>query len=226
MSAAQMDTLPAISDARLPDTYTNAVKALEQATAIDECQAWADKAMALASYARQSRDDRLHRMAVRIQARATRRCGELLENVPPNVGGRPSNETKTRADARPSFTREKVAADAGLSGHQRKTALRVASLPKAEFERQVESEKPPTVSALANQGKKPRALVDLEGIPPDDFRSATELMGLMRRLAEFCHGHDAIHVSRAFKSHERPMLRENIEAGGAWLRVFAAHLPE
>ncbi|WP_321941677.1 hypothetical protein [Paraburkholderia tropica] len=224
MNAVTMDSLPAISDARLPESYTNAVNALEQATAIDECQAWADKAMALASYARQSRDDRLHRMAMRIQARATRRCGELLHQVP-RAAGRPPKVEINKA-ARTNISREQVATDAGMSKHQRVTALRVASVPKAEFERQVESTKPPTVTALADQGRKTRVLVDLEGIPPEDFRSATELMGLMRRLTEFCRDHDALRVAAAFKAHERPLLRENIAAGGEWLRLFVRHLPE
>ncbi|WP_322046025.1 hypothetical protein [Paraburkholderia sp. J67] len=152
MNAVTMDSLPAISDARLPESYTNAVNALEQATAIDECQPWADKAMALASYARQSRDDRLHRMAMRIQARATRRCGELLHQFPPAAGRPPKVEINKAA--RTNISREQVAADVGMSKHHRVTALRVASVPKAEFERQVESTKPPTVTALADQGRK------------------------------------------------------------------------
>jgi hypothetical protein len=219
-----MATLPTISDARLPDTYANAVVALEQATAIDECQSWADKAMALASYARQSSDDRLHKMAIRIQARAIRRCGDLLAQVPPAPGGRPSKETHTVDDM--SLSRERVASDAGMSKRQKDTALRVAAVPRAEFEAQVESAEPPTVTKLAEQGKKTRPLVDLEGIPPEDFRAATELQGLLRRLAEYCQSHEAARVAGAFKPHERPVLRSNIAAGGEWLREFARHFPE
>ncbi|MGH8226984.1 MAG: hypothetical protein ACREU3_03600 [Steroidobacteraceae bacterium] len=40
----------------------------------------------------------------------------------------------------PTLSRESAATDAGLSERQRKTALRVASVPEADFERQVESE--------------------------------------------------------------------------------------
>jgi len=48
---------------------------------MDECKSWADKAEALSSYAKQANDNTLHRLADRIQARAIRREGELLEEI-------------------------------------------------------------------------------------------------------------------------------------------------
>ncbi|WP_413185610.1 hypothetical protein [Paraburkholderia sacchari] len=42
---------------------------------------------------------------MRIQARAIRRCGELLDVVPRDPGGRPSAEEKTSVGDRTSFTR-------------------------------------------------------------------------------------------------------------------------
>jgi len=65
-------------DARLPDTYEQAKAVLAKCDCIDECRDWADKMEALSSYARQSKDTALRNMADRIQARAVRRCGELL----------------------------------------------------------------------------------------------------------------------------------------------------
>lgn len=67
-----------VCDAPLPIVYERATKALAECARIDECQDWANKAKALASYARQSKDDTLRKMADRIQARAIRRCGELI----------------------------------------------------------------------------------------------------------------------------------------------------
>lgn len=55
---------------------------------IDECQDWANKAKALANYARQSKDDTLRKMADHIQARAIRRCGESLKQVEAGHGNR------------------------------------------------------------------------------------------------------------------------------------------
>src|SRR4029077_1414514 len=62
------------SAARLPATYEEARAAIAECERIDECKGWSDRAAALASYARQAKDDSLRVMAVRIQARAERRC--------------------------------------------------------------------------------------------------------------------------------------------------------
>ncbi len=47
-------SLPIIPDARLPRTYEAAKAALSECQQVDECKDWADKAAALASYARQA----------------------------------------------------------------------------------------------------------------------------------------------------------------------------
>ena len=64
--------------ARLPANYEAAKRALSQADRVDECKTWADKAQALASYAKQAGDKTLFDYAKRIQARAIRRAGQLL----------------------------------------------------------------------------------------------------------------------------------------------------
>jgi hypothetical protein len=82
-----------VSDARLPATYEQAKAALAQCSRIDECQEWANKAEALASYARQADDDTLRKLADRIQGRAVRRCGELLKLYQTGPqGGRPKEK--------------------------------------------------------------------------------------------------------------------------------------
>src|SRR5579863_2644703 len=110
--------LPSIGKARLPTTYEKAKETLAKCSNIDECQDWADKAEALASYAKQAGDDSLRKMADRIQARAIRRCGELLRRLAPNDrAGRNCNGTVT-------ITRTQAAKDAGLSIRQKRSALR------------------------------------------------------------------------------------------------------
>ena len=85
--------LPSISRAKLPATYAAAKEAITECARIDECKDWADKSEALASYAKQAEDDALRKMCDRIQARAIRRCGELLRAICPDKGGRPSAKT-------------------------------------------------------------------------------------------------------------------------------------
>ncbi len=71
-----------------------------------------------------------------IKARAIRRCGELAKLIEP-ARGHENGWVPTRSGE---------AKKAGLSSHQLKQAIRVANVPKADFERQVESERPPTIT--------------------------------------------------------------------------------
>jgi len=177
MSAIIPAELPNIADARLPATYESAKQALAECSRIDECQNWADKAAALASYARQARDDTLFNFAMRIKARALDRCGELLRRIPASPGGRP--ETKDVVDLSLS-PRQQAAHDAQLSERQRKTALRINNIPLESFEALVESEKPPTATQLAEMGKKKRQLRDLGDRSPEQFAAATALTELIQ----------------------------------------------
>jgi hypothetical protein len=87
---------------------------------------------------------RAEMMADRIQARAIRRCGKLLKISPANGANQNIREGLTN----PKVTQESAATEASLSEHQRKTALRVANIDSAEFNRQVDGENPPTAMAL------------------------------------------------------------------------------
>jgi hypothetical protein len=164
-----------------------AKKALAECEKIDECKDWADKAAALASYAKQSKDESLFKMATRIQARAIRRCGELLKEIETMQGKRtdlePSNGDDTRLE-----TRKSAAEKAGLSKRQKDTALRVANVPKEEFEAQIESDSPPTVTALAEQGTQkkvfdPFDLMD-SGISFEDHKLAPHIIGVGQELSK------------------------------------------
>lgn len=162
--------------ARLPQTYETAKNALANCASIDECQDWADKAAALASYAKQANDDELMKMATRIRDRAIRRAGELYKQIPEARG---ANQNITSDSGPKVLTRKDAAEAAGMSERQMKTAIRVANVPAADFEKQVESPTPPTVTALAEQGKKsaPKPVLDLQGRDPDEFNSAMHYVG-------------------------------------------------
>lgn len=74
-------------------------------------------------------------MADRIQARAVRRCGELLKQIEAGQGVR-TDKLHDATDMK--LTRTEAATQAGLSERQKVTALRVANVPQPEFERVVE----------------------------------------------------------------------------------------
>lgn len=217
--ALALNALPNIENAKLPIVYERATQALAECSRIDECKEWANKAEALASYARQSKDDTLRKMADRIQARAIRRCGELLKQIETGQGTR-TDKLYDATDMK--LTRTEAATQAGLSERQKVTALRVASVPAQEFERAVESERPPTVTKLAELGKatKPQPLHDLGGIDPRHYARATELRGHLQRLVEFCKNNEPQDIAAAYKQHEIEGIKQSVSQVEAWLDCF------
>lgn len=206
-----------ISRARLPAVYEAAKLALLECSRIDECQQWADKAEALASYARQSDDQTLRKHADRIQARAIRRCGELLRQIEPG-----KNRYDSRQDGTDPPNRKSAAEAAGLSERQRKTALRVANVPSSDFEAAVESDNPPTITRLAEQGCK--SLVDLGSIEPKNFSAATQALRRLLDFENFAAQHDPIAIASGVKKEEIKRARASVAAIDSWLDRFIISL--
>lgn len=218
--------LPDIATAQLPALYENAKKVIAECARIDECKDWADKAAALASYARQSEDDELRAFADRIRARAIRRCGELLAEIPKAKGGITREGTP---GSQPSpVSRSTMASEAGMSERQQKTALRVAAVERETFEAGLALPKPKTVTELAALGTKhaPRPLVDLGGRAPEDFIAATQGMGHVRELADFAERIRPETVVRGTLEHEREPLARRATIAIAWLNDLIAELEE
>lgn len=171
--------------ARLPASYEAAKVALANCESLDECKDWADKAAALASYARQAEDLELERKAARIRARAMRRAGELLKQIEPGQGAR---DGKRGEGAHTPLTREDAAREAGMSKHQQVQAVRVANVPDVEFEKAVEGPIPPTITTLAQQGTQKREAPDpeawLKGRDPEAFNKAMHFTALVEDYAK------------------------------------------
>lgn len=221
--ATQISQMPDIASARLPSSYVEARQAIEKCARIDECQAWGDKAEALASYAKQADDDTLRQLADRIQARAIKRCGQLLREYPSHTGAHLPNRT-----APTSLSRTEAAEQAGLSERQRKTALRVANVPDDQFEDLVESPRPATVTQLAEIGRRarPQPVVDLGGRDPREFSISTQGQGILRELAAFASANDPRIIARGALDSERSSIGRNIEQVKRWLDQLSAAMEE
>jgi hypothetical protein len=207
--------------ALLPQKYEAARAAIAECERIDECKNWSDKAAAMASYARQAKDDSLRVMAVRIQARAERRCGELLKQIP-----RADEATRYgQVAAVPPVTRTQMATDAGLSERQRKTALRIANVPEATFDAHVESPRPPSITQLANLGKETRPATGprspWQEIECAETREACETL---ERFAEYCERSGSEWIGRAVNATEAQEIRRLIAIADSWLDRLAANL--
>ena len=204
--------LPSIANAKLPVLYEEAHAALAKCQKVDECRDWANKAEALASYAKQAKNHELRKMAERIQARAIRRCGALLREIEDGQGAR---SDLLGAGADPKLSRAQAARDAGMSRHQKRTALRVANVPEDEFEALVESDDPPTVTALSEKGTRP--ITDLEGRDPDEYLQTTYALGMLRHCAEFAEEHDPAAIARGALPSEHVKMAALIDTIHPWI---------
>jgi hypothetical protein len=207
-------SLPAVASAPLPATYEAAKRALEQCVALDECKMWANRAEALASYARQANDDALLKMSMRVQARAIDRCGELVREIKPA-----KNQHDVDASGGAPTGRFQAARRAGLSRDQTVTALRVNNVPRDEFERLVESDDPPTVTKLAELGttKHEDDPGYLKGREPDDFAAATPFIGLAKEFLSEAQEIDLDRVHRGLNEAERAEARANYQKCAEWI---------
>ena len=175
-------SLPSAPRAKLPVAYENAKTALATCDKVDECKDWSDKALALASYARQARDEMLLMTAIRIQTRAITRAGELLDEIAPKRGA--NQNFKVGGD--PKVGRTQAATDAGLSERQRKQSLRVAGVKRSDpeaFEEMLESECPLTPAQIL---RNENAFANHR--TPDhtgtEFQAATAYLGMLSELKE------------------------------------------
>lgn len=203
--ARRHSALPNPATANLPATYEHACSALAKCERLDECKDWADKAAALASYARQADDPTLERLAVRIKARAVRRCGDLLHTFDARGAHR-------KKDTSGHSSQHKAGTDAGLSERQIKTAVRVANVPQDVFDAEVEKEQPTTVQALAEMGTQERTK-----IAPPGFQHGTYAIGRLKELAVFCGEHSPASIAEALYPHERSSTAANARIVYAWL---------
>lgn len=213
------------TSAPLPVVYTNAIAALANCERVDECADWKNKAEAIASYARQSKDETLLHTAMRIKGRAVRRVGELLREIPEQPGKRTDLEPKAGAGPRLE-TRANVAERVDMSPRQVKDALRVAAIPEKKFERAIEADKPATITELAKLGTKPKAPSGeyLRGRDPRDFNASLHGLAAVRNFARDAQSKDIAAIVRGTDDDGREKALVHIKAAMAWLTRLQAAL--
>jgi hypothetical protein len=195
-----------VANAQLPATYDAAKTAIATCESVDECKKWADKAAALAAYARMAEDDTLHVLATRIRGRAVRRAGELLQQFQTGPkGGRPA---ENRAAAGP-VSQAEAGERAGLSPRQIKDSVRVSNVPKEKFEAALTRENPATVSELAGMGTKSAPTPHVEPERPRGFAEATQFLGKLEELAEYCSEHEPELIAGGLRPREIANVRQH-----------------
>jgi hypothetical protein len=215
----QPPKLPAVAETGFPVSYEEARQAIARCESPFECRTMADQAAAMAVYARMRDDTDLLNRAVRLQAWAARRWGELDKKLHPDKSR--ENLKQNQSPVRKLVDQQPVRRPAptdGTSEYQRKVCRQLAAIPETEFTRQVESENPPTASQLAEQGKVTRVR-DPEYSPPADTCQA------IRAFAQFASSTDPAELAQAVTAEEAQMVREMVKRAGSWLTKFWDNLP-
>lgn len=209
--------LPSVTDATLPERYRCAQDALAECSQIDECKDWSDKMAALASYAKQAEDSTLEKYALRIRARAVRRCGELLkmqkETVGFATGGKPyqsSTASSSEGVERPTL------ADAGISHKFSHQAQQVAGLSQEAFDAAVDSDNPPSVHGLVAMARR-----DITGEQRDAF---ARVKRAMRAYALFLAKNDAVMAASGETAEDAQEVRQFIAIIDRWHDRFTVRL--
>lgn len=198
------------ANAPLPVVYENAKNALSQCSNIDECVDWADKALALASYARQVDDDELERLANRIRARAIRRCGELLASFD---GQGKRNDLKLYTDG---DTKSSAATKAGLSKRQKDQAVNMANLMAEDFEALVDADEPLSPSEIAEKGKREY----LSKKKPEGFADAIYFKGSLQRLFEKTEEFEPLYILGGMSDDDKSECKALIDRIEVWFDKF------
>jgi hypothetical protein len=105
-----------------------------------------------------------------------------------------------------------------MSKDQEKQAVRLANVPAEEFEAAIESESPPTITALAQLGIVPHPR-------PQNFYAATHTIAAMQTFASFCAKYPAERVADGLSPEEAQEVVELINKLDAWLDILITHLP-
>ena len=219
------ENLPVPAGAKLPATYEAAERAIAALNTVEEAKAWADKAAALAYYARQANDKPLRRLAQRAELRATNRMEELLRQYPELHGG----DRKTVSSCQPDnlISRRQAAHQAGLNDRQYRDTQALGAVSAPELKAALESDDPPTPRQLAERARsscQPDNLKSARTVAPADPAQVAKATALLREFAAFCDTHDPVRIACS-PGIDAELLRTFVSTIDRWLDAFVTRLP-
>lgn len=195
----------------VPVEYESAVKALQACVTLDDAKIWADKSDALAAWAKIYRNDEAGIEARRLKLHAFRRMGELAREIRPKITG-----LVGKGGTAPGSIALMV--ESGLSLHSANAAAAISKMPKRDFLRAVNAQKPCAPSSL---------LPKFSTKVSEAWRTIAGACGgnSMLGFRSFCRGRDAETLARSLNSDEIDKARALVTDITEWLDEFEQNLP-
>lgn len=194
----------------IPVEYEQAVTALQACTSIDDSKYWADKADALAAWAKIYRSDEAGRKAAQLKLHAYRRMGQLATEL---KQGRKITEAGPRM----------LLVERGLTLQQAKAAMYMARISERTLSQIISQERPLSPVTIRQQsiansgGGKSVSLAILQG-----STGGTSL----RNFAAWCARNSAKSLALGLHSDEREQVRSQITSAIEWLDELEVNLPK
>lgn len=187
-----------------PIQYEQACHAIVACIHIDEAQAWANKADALAAWAKMYGDDRVSTEARRLKLHAYRRMAQLAEELLPGWA-------ESRGISSPRVSSLVVLKDQGLTHGIASTVQRIGRVSESKFAKAVESEKPPT----------PGTLVHIESAASPEWARIKRAMSVLQTI---CNHHRPEPLAKSLIPQDRDRAKICTANLLAWLRRFESTL--
>lgn len=208
----------AVKGAPLPVRYDAAVQALAVCESIDECKDWADRAAAMASYYRQSKNVAMEESARRIRLRAKRRVGELLLQI---KGSAPRG-AKGRIQTGGETPRTAAARAVGLSETQTRNVVRIARIPMPEAEAAIETSPPPTEAQLLLLAPTDPKFNGNTFCGSPSYTKLVRDQNCLAMFAYWCQKNNARELGDALNAAEISRCLKHVTEARRWLADFTA----
>lgn len=196
----------------VPVEYEAACKALAECVDLDESKCWADKADALAAWAKIYHDDKVAVTSKRLKLKAYRRMGEIAAELRPRKILR-GQDGRSLGNAPGPVTL--LVEKGGLTKGAAENARRLARMPLAKFDEIVNLAIPPGPNLAGKMSGS-----------SDIWQLLTQSnMGLMK-FRSFCRGNQAKALARGLYLNEATAARSAVLEVQEWLDEFEQHLPK
>lgn len=215
-SATQDVVNQRLKAAQIPVVYLDAVRALAACRSIDEGKYWANKADALAAWAKIFQNKTAAVEAKRLKLFAYRRMGLLAGELQETI----NSALQSRSGRKPGARRQ--LAKSGLTHNEANAAVTVARMTEAEFAAEIERNSPRAASTFKRLGM----FLGRTGVPVKHSDSYFLIRAKLSVLLAFMRSVEPTAFGASFGSEDVAAIRPAIVELQEWLDAFEQHLPK